>query len=221
MKTYIINHKNHKTLMPFFVTLLASLLWLIFFYEGKIDRLFVTADQVGFKSYIEKNYRQAAENFENLSFKGASYYKYGAFKKAKMVYQNLSSKEDSYNLGNTFMMLGEYDKSIEMYERALKIDAKFKEAQDNLVVAKARKILKEPENDGQEGVGALGADKIVFDNTQNKGVDDEQSTKQEASEGNPSWLDRLQTSPKDFLKNKFSYQYQMQKKNVQGNKYEN
>ena len=57
----------------------------------------------------------------------------------------------------------------------LKIDPDFKEAKENLIVAKARKILKEPENDGEQGVGELGADEIVYDNKAGKGVDDDSS----------------------------------------------
>jgi Ca-activated chloride channel family protein len=109
-------------------------------------------------------------------------------------------------------MLGLYDPAIEAYELALKIDPDFKEAKENLIVAKARKILKEPENDGEQGVGELGADEIVFDNKGGKGVDDDTSAEQEVASGNPNWLDRLQTGPKDFLKNKFRYQYEMQEK---------
>ncbi|MEA2048358.1 MAG: tetratricopeptide repeat protein, partial [Campylobacterota bacterium] len=186
-----------------------SMVWLLFIYDGGFDRLFVTADQNGYSQYEKKHYDKSAEIFENFSFKGASYYRDGAFKKAKSVYQNLSTKEDTYNLGNVFVMLGEYDSAIETYERALKIDPSFKEAKENLVIAKARKILKEPENDGEQGVGALGADEIVFDNTEGKGVDDEHSEQQATESGNPNWLDRLQTGPKDFLKNKFRYQYEM------------
>ena len=62
-------------------------------------------------------------------------------------------------------------------------------------------------------MGELGADEIVFDNKENKGVDDDTSAQTEAASDNPNWLDRLQTGPKDFLKNKFSYQYQMQEAN--------
>lgn len=202
--------KNHISLMPFYATLILSLVWLLFFYEGGLNRLFSTSDQLGYRSYEKKNYRKAAQTFTDLSFKGSSFYRAGEFKKAKSVYQNLSSKAGTYNLGNAFVMLGEYDSAIQSYELALKIDPHFKEAEENLKVAKARKILKEPENDGEQGVGALGADEIVFDNKENKGVDDERSAQQEAAAGNPNWLDRLQTGPKDFLKNKFSYQYQMQ-----------
>ena len=209
MKAYI---KNHITLMPFYMTLIFSLVWLVFFYEGGLNRLFITSDQLGYRYYEKKNYTKAAETFADLSYKGASYYKAGEFKKAKSVYQNLSNSEGKYNLGNSFVLLGEYDSAIQAYELALKIDPHLKEALQNLKVAKARKILKEPENDGEQGVGALGADEIVFDNKENKGVDDDQSAQKEAASSNPNWLDRLQTGPKDFLKNKFSYQYQMKER---------
>jgi len=202
--------KKYLTLIPLYLTLFFSLIWLLFFYDGSWNRLFITADQAGYKAYENRHYLEAARNFENIMFKGAAFYRAGEFKKAKAIYQNLSSKEGKYNLGNAFVMLGEYDSAIEAYELVLKIDPAFKEAKDNLVVAKARKILKEPENDGEQGVGELGADEIVYDNKESKGVDDDTSAEQEAGSGNPNWLDRLQTGPKDFLKNKFRYQYEMQ-----------
>ncbi|MGB5507067.1 MAG: tetratricopeptide repeat protein [Sulfurovum sp.] len=205
--------KKHLSLMPFYIILILSLVWLVFFYKGGINRLFVTSDQLAYHYYEKKNYIKAAEIFENLSYKGASYYRDAAFKKARSVYQNLSSKEGKYNLGNVFVMLGEYDSAIESYEVALKIDPNFKEAQDNLVVAKARKILKEPENDGKQGIGDMydmQPDEVVYDNTEGKGEDDERSAQKDIESGNPNWLDRLQTGPKDFLKNKFRYQYEMQ-----------
>jgi Ca-activated chloride channel family protein len=200
--------KKNFSLVPFWMTLFVSLIWLIFFYEKGLNRLFITSNQLAFNQYQKKHYFLAAENFENLSFKGASYYKNAAFKKAKSVYQNLTTKEDTYNLGNVFVMLGEYDNAIRSYERALKIDPNFKEAQENLLVAKARKILKEPENDGEQGVGMMGADEIRYDNTEGKGVEDDKSASKDMAQGNPNWLDRLQIGPKDFLKNKFQYQYQ-------------
>jgi Ca-activated chloride channel family protein len=162
---------------------------------------------------MKKEYLKASKNFEDLSFKGASFYRAGEFKAAKALYQNLSNKEGKFNLGNANVMLGLYDPAIEAYELALKIDPNFKEAKENLIVAKARKVLKEPENDGEQGVGELGADEIVYDNKEGKGVDDDSSAQKEAASGNPNWLYRLQTGPKDYLKNKFRYQYEMQDKN--------
>ncbi|SFZ98679.1 TPR domain protein in aerotolerance operon [hydrothermal vent metagenome] len=201
---------KQKSLIPFMLTLLFSLVWLLFFYDGVWNRLLITSDQLGYRYYQNKEYVKAAETFENSAFKGVAYYRAGEFKKAKSVYQNLSDRNGKYNLGNTNVMLGHYDDAIEAYELAIKIDPDFKEAKENLVVAKARKILKEPENDGEQGVGELGADEIVFDNKEGKGVDDDSSAEKEAASGNPNWLDRLHTGPKDFLKNKFRYQYEMQ-----------
>jgi len=203
---------KNKSLLPFLVTLFLSLVWLLFFYNGSCKRLFITSDQLGYRYYQNKAYVKAGETFENRAFKAASYYRAGEFKKAKSIYQNLSDRNGKYNLGNTHVMLGHYDDAIEAYELTLKIDPDFKEAKENLVIAKARKILKEPENDGEQGVGELGADEIVYDNKEGKGVDDDSSAQQESKSGNPNWLDRLQTGPKDFLKNKFRYQYEMQER---------
>jgi len=205
--------KKHMTLIPFYVVLLTSLLWVLFAYDGALNRLFVTSDQLGYHYYKKQEYVKAAETFENLSCKGASYYRSGAFKKAKSVYQNLTSKEEKYNLGNAYVMLGDYDNAIKSYELALKIDSNFKEAKENLVVAKARKVLKEPENDGKQGIGDMydmQPDEVVYDNKEGKGEDDTRSAQKDAEKGNSNWLDRLQTGPKDFLKNKFRYQYGMQ-----------
>jgi len=204
---------KNMTLLPFYVVLLVSLLWVLFSYEGGLNRLFVTSDQLGYYHFEKKDYSKAAEKFENLSFKSASYYRNGAFKKAKSVYQNLTSKEGKYNLGNGYVMLGDYDNAIKSYMMALKIDPNFKEAKENLVIAKARKILKEPENDGKQGIGDMydmQPDEVVYDNKEGKGEDDERSAQKDAEKGNPNWLDRLQTGPKDVLKNKFKYQYGMQ-----------
>ncbi|NOR55998.1 MAG: tetratricopeptide repeat protein [Sulfurovum sp.] len=209
MKTFLM---KHKSLIPFMLMLLLSLVWLLFFYAGPWNRLFMTSNQVAYKAYENKQYVKAAKSFENMSFKAAAYFRAGEFKEAKSMYQNLSSKNGKYNLGNTSVMLGKYDDAIEAYELALKIDPEFKEAKENLVLAKARKILKEPENDGEQGVGELGADEIVFDNKEGKGVDDDTSAQSATESGNPNWLDRLQTGPKDFLKNKFRYQYEMKER---------
>jgi Ca-activated chloride channel family protein len=154
--------QKNLSVLPFYAVVVLSAVWLIFFYDGPWNRLLITSDQEGYKLYQKKEYVKAAQSFEDSSFKGASFYRAG-----------VSDKEGKYNLGNANVMLGLYDPAIEAYELALKIDPDFKEAKENLIVAKARKILKEPENDGEQGVGELGADEIVFDNKGGKGVDDD------------------------------------------------
>jgi len=206
---------KYRTLLPLYLSLLLVLVWVLFFYKGTWSQLFSTADQQGYRYYQEKAYDKAAKNFEDPDFRSASYFKDGEFKKAKALYMNSSTKESKYNLGNAEMMLGNYDKSIEAYEIALKIDPSFKWAKENKQLALTRKKMKEVENDGEQGVGELGADEIVYDNKENKGVDvTEEGATENTQQKNANWLDRIQTSPKAFLKNKFSYQYQMQKSKI-------
>ncbi|MEA3434194.1 MAG: tetratricopeptide repeat protein [Campylobacterota bacterium] len=205
-------YENHRTLLPFYAAVIIVLAWGLFFFRGSWSELWITNDQKGYQLFETKQYTEAADTFDDVSYKGASFYRAGEFKKAKALYMTNSSKEGRYNLGNSHMMLGKYKEAIEAYEIALKIDPNFTWAKENRTLALARQAMLDVENDGQQGVGALGADEIVYDNTENKGQDVTEEGSGETSESrNANWLDRIQTGPKDFLKHKFSYQYGMQK----------
>jgi Ca-activated chloride channel family protein len=198
----------------FFILLCSFILAFIFIFKGSWNELWISNDQKGYQLFTEKKYQEASRIFEDRSYKGASFFKEGAFKKAKNMYITQSHKEGRYNLGNTYVMLGKYQEAIDAYTLALKIDPSFIKARENRHLATIRLQMKEVENDGKQGVGALGADEVVYDNKEKKGVDtlEEESIHKSS---NTHWLDRIQTSPKAFLKNKFSYQYQMKaSKNV-------
>ena len=209
MKAYLL---NHRTLWPFYGAVIIVLVWGLFFYKGSWGELLITKDQKGYQLFTSEKYLEAADAFDDRLYKGASFYKAGEFKKAKAVYMMNGTKDGRYNLGNSHMMLGKYEEAIEAYEIALKIDPDLTWAKENMSLAIARQEMLDVENDGEQGVGELGADEIVYDNTENKGQDVTEETSGETSDSkNANWLDRIQTGPKDFLKHKFSYQYGMQK----------
>ncbi|HHO65099.1 MAG TPA: hypothetical protein ENJ71_01120, partial [Epsilonproteobacteria bacterium] len=60
MKQFIL---KYRSLMPFLIILLFSLVWLLFFYKGSWNRLLITSDQCGYKYYGQKEYLKAAETF--------------------------------------------------------------------------------------------------------------------------------------------------------------
>ena len=209
MKFWLV--KNTR-ILPLYASIIIVGVWLLFFFVGTLNELWITNDQKGYQLFTQKEYIQAAKIFDDIPYKGAALFKAAEFKKAKAIYLTQTSKEARYNLGNCEMMLGSYDKAIEAYTIALKIDPYFTWAQENKALAMARKKIKEVENDGEQGIGDMydmAPDEVLYDNNQNKGQDDERTAEKDASSGNPNWLDRLQTSPQSFLKNKFSYQYQM------------
>ncbi len=203
---------QHRTLLPFYFVVTLILLWLLFVYRGSWQELWITNDQKGYRLFESAKYLEATQAFEDPLFKGAAYYKAGEFKKAQAIYLSDSSKQSKYNLGNCYIMQGKYQEAIEAYEIALKIDPGFTLARENIQLAKARQATLQIENDGKQGVGMLGADEIVYDNKEGKGEDVTDEGGQANSEKNGAhWLDRIQTGPQEFLKNKFSYQYRIQK----------
>jgi Ca-activated chloride channel family protein len=194
------------------VILLLTLVYLLVGYKGEMKYLLSTQDQEAYKKFTNAEYKEAAKEFEDTMYKGLSYYRAGEFEKAQMVLSALSSKEGRYNYANALFMGGKYDKAIESYMLALSIDPDFKEAKENLELAKKRKYEINKHRDNDEGTGGkLAADETVFDNINNHGQKIEDEGPRESETAPTQWLERLQTSPKMFLKNKFSYQYQMQR----------
>ena len=193
------------------LTLVLIGIWYFSSYGGTFKSLWISPDREAQELLKEAKEKEALRTFENQLSVGAIYYKRGEFKKALGVYETLGSKEAFYNRGNTLVMLGKYIDAIESYKLALEVDANFKDARENLNIAKARQaLLDEAKKQGnKKGTdGKLRADKIVFDNKNNQGSDVKDTKQEVQSEGSATWLDRLETSPSKFLEAKFSYQLQ-------------
>lgn len=205
------------------ITVIASLLWYVFSYEGSFKSLWITPDQEGYQYFKQDKFLQAAKAFDDPQFKGSAFYRAGEFKKAAAVFATLSDVNSRYNLANAYLMQGKYEQAIEFYDLALKINPDFTEAKENKAIAVTRKAKMDQSRDNDEGTGGqLEADEIVYDNKNQRGQDVEEQG--ETDTGNVThWLDRLQTGPKQFLQHKFASQYAKQKspqriKNPQSNK---
>ena len=195
------------------VTLLLIGVWYGSSYKGDFKSLWIKPDREASELLKAGKVKEALNTYENQLSVGAIYFEKGEFKKALSVYETLSSKEAFYNRGNTLVMLGKYKEAIEAYKLALEVDSGYKEAKDNMLLAKNRQALldKAKSEGNKEGTGGkLGADKIVFDNKENKGSTVKENGKTKSNGGNIAWLDRLETSPAKFLEAKFAYQLQTQ-----------
>lgn len=194
------------------LTLLLIAIWYGAFYKGDFTSLWIKPDREAAALLKAGKVEAALKRYENPLNIGAVYYKRGAFKKALSVYETLGSKEAFYNRGNTLVMLGKYKEAIKAYTLALEADPDYKEARENMRIAKQRQALldrQKGKGDEKGTGGQLKADKIVFDNKNSKGASIEKKSK--SSEANAAWLDRLETSPAKFLVAKFAYQLQMKK----------
>jgi len=121
----------------------------------------------GNKSYDQQKYNQATENYTKALSKepnneiaifnqADAMYQLGEYEKAISYFdaiakqsKNKSYQSESYhNLGNTFYKQEQYEKSVEAYKQALKINPDDKETKYNLMMAMA-KLKKESQQQKQ------------------------------------------------------------------------
>lgn len=163
------------------------------------------------------DYLEAAELFTHPMQRGEAYFKAGEFKKALSAYNMVVTPEGMYNRGNSQMMMGKYDAAIELYDKVLQQRPDWEAATTNREIAVARKAALAPPDDDAGGTGGmLEADEIVFDDRAKNKSGEEQVEGGPAESMNDDemramWLRKVQTKPADFLRSKFSYQYQRDK----------
>jgi len=187
--------------------------------DWSLKALLVTPTQEYQYFFNKKEYVQAANSSVDSLHQGSALYLAGEFKEAAAVFGSSSSLESIYNRANSYIMLGNYDLAIADYENVLKKRPEWKEASDNLALARLRKEKMAPPEDDYGGTGGkLGADEIVIgDKKTGSSVEDDDENQTE--EGSPLskneqqalWLKKVQTKPADFLRLKFSYQLANQK----------
>lgn len=170
--------------------------------------LWLTPDQQGQRFFDREEYRKAAEAFVDPMRRGVAWYRAGEYKKAAASFGRLSTPEAKYNLGNTQLMLGDYDSAIASYDKALQDRPDWKEAQENRDLARARGELVKGEG-GDFGDQTLGADEVVFDKDKDRGGQETQVAGDKVTSDaavQAIWLRQVQTKPADFLKAKFAFQ---------------
>ena len=204
---------NPLRLSSFFLILLASL-WAWKQSGASFSALWRSPDRQGEILLEKENYLEAAESFTDPMRRGAALFKAGEFKRALAVFNTVVTTDGMYNRGNCQMMLGKYDAAIALYEKVLTERPDWEPAVTNREIAIARKAALAPPDDDAGGTGGkLGADEIVFDDRAKNSkseeiVEGENAEPLSNDEMRALWLRKVQTKPADFLRSKFSYQFQ-------------
>ncbi|MCP5070489.1 MAG: tetratricopeptide repeat protein [bacterium] len=175
---------------------------------------FLTPDQQG-RLWLERGEPlRAARTFEDRLWKGLAYAEAGDMASAASALAVLDTARGKFEYGNALARQERLPEAIAAYERALASQPEFPEATFNLDWVRGLLELdrKEYEDAGGTG-GKLEADKIVFDEKGAKGkgeMTSEEARAQGLSEEQlrEMWMRRVQTTPADFLRLKFSFQDQ-------------
>ena len=107
--------------------------------------LWFTKDQQGQRLYDKGEFLQAAEKYEDLMWRGVSYYRAGEFDKAKSVFALINSPQGFYNLGMSYAETGNLLAAKEAFIQALELYPGYEEAKQNLeeiekLIPKKKKI---------------------------------------------------------------------------------
>ena len=174
--------------------------------EGAFVDLFLTPDQQGQQLYEDKQFREAAEKFEDPAWKGTAQYASGQYVEAAESFVRMASAEGFYNRGNAFMRGREYRKAVTAYEQAVADMPDWVEAQENLELAVYTvdyiERSREQGDTGEER--GIGADEIVYDNESERGSETE-VTRESAVEAQSAdkWMRSVDTETADFLRSRF------------------
>lgn len=196
-----------------FVPWVVGLLFLLVLAVGTMrnPHFWLTADQRGDRLFAEKKYAEAAKAYADPWRIGMAQYRDGQFEAAAKTFARVPGADGAFNQGNAWLMRGKYDEAIERYDRALGFRPGWKEAEDNKVLAMARKemLAESSKHRAEESADAYKPDKIAFDqkDEDKKGQPEVMNgQKMSDAELRALWLRRVQTTPGDFLRAKFAYQ---------------
>lgn len=173
--------------------------------------LWLTPDQQGRYHFDRANYMEAAERFEDPLWKGTACYAAGKFDEAIIQFTRVKTAEGFFNLGNAQSHKGDYPAALTAYEKALSLKKDYQEARFNLEYIQLLIPKPEEQEEGPPGDPSFEPDEIKFDEKGKKGKEGEIEQAQLSDEQVAElWMRRIQTSPAQFLKLKFSYQLQIQ-----------
>ncbi|WKD51313.1 VWA domain-containing protein [Microbulbifer spongiae] len=101
-------------------------------------------DQQGQQLLAEGEPAEAAETFRNPQWRGTANYRAGDYAAAQEDFALSNDPQGLYNLGNSLVQQGDYNRAIEAYDRALQQAPQFTDAEHNRRIAKQLQELQKP-----------------------------------------------------------------------------
>jgi Ca-activated chloride channel family protein len=172
---------------------------------GDLISPWLTPDQQGRRAYESLEFKDAYERFEDPAWKGVAAYDSGLYAESADAFGRIPTAEGFFNRGNAFMKGREYRKAIVAYEQAVAEAPQWAQARENLELAKyTLDYIERTREQSDPGEQSLGADDVVFDNTEQRGAEievTEQSTIELQSA--EKWMRAVDTETRDFLRTRF------------------
>ena len=170
--------------------------------------LWATRDQQGRSHFERGEFQRAAELFRDPMWKGTACYRAGDYACAVDAFARVDSPEAWYGLGNSYARQGELKLALLAYDKALAAHPGFADAKANRDLVASRIPKPKPDADEEgEADSKQKPDEVKLEDKGKKGkrgeVELEHLTDEQIDQ---IWLRGVQTSPADFLRQKFAVQ---------------
>ncbi|WP_318472619.1 VWA domain-containing protein [Photobacterium leiognathi] len=177
----------------------------------------VNAEQQAYQTYQDGKFKQAAQDFESPQWKGIAEYKAKSYTQAINTLKPLSDPTSRYNLGNAYAQSGQLKQAVETYEKLLKTDPNYPDAQKNLDIVK--KALEQQEKQQQQSQGSKDK-KQSQDNSQQsqQNQDKQQSSENKQSDDKQSSQSKQNSQQQDQKNENQQQQSQSQQQQNQSDK---
>lgn len=93
--------------------------------------LWKNADQRGQQAFEQKQFDQAAQQFNDPQWRAAAQYKAGQYEQAAEALKDINSADAHYNRGNALAKAGQLQPALDAYQQTLKLDPNHQDAQHN------------------------------------------------------------------------------------------
>jgi Ca-activated chloride channel homolog len=165
---------------------------------------FMTHDQQGRRAFEQGDYARAATLFDDPMWQGQAYYRAANYNAALAAFARVNTPEAFFMMGNCYARLKDFPKAVMAYDNALAMRADFETARANRALVAS--LIPAPAKAPQDGEHApdLPPDQIKFDDKAAGGKRVRIDRKALDKEAADLWMRNLQTSPADFLRQKFA-----------------
>ena len=116
---------------------------------NRLPEFLQSKDQQGQNAFQSQQYEKASKVFQDSNWKGSAAYRNGDFETALREFQKDDSATGLYNQGNALAQLGELDKAIESYTKALEQDPSLTDAAANKKAV--GNLKKQQQQENQQG----------------------------------------------------------------------
>ena len=188
--------------------------------------LWFTPNQQAQKLMNKGQFAKAKDRFEREDWSAAAAYKAGEYQRAADLYKKMPSEHGYYNEGNALAHLGQYEKALDAYNKALAINPNNQDARHNhkLVSDLLRKDKEQKQNKDQQNKDQQNKDQQNKDqqnkdqqnkneskqqekknkkNNKKQQVDVQTKEEKEQHQANEQWLRLITDDPGGLLREKF------------------